>query len=431
MLLAGPGLGMATRLVGVIAQSTAPGKGLSRARTGLTILFVVQACASVAFAASLSLNSIVAFNITGQAASAGVPATANQLGAAASAMLLGQFMTRYGRRLGLSLGLAIGAGGALLGFVMAAAGSFPGFIVGSALVGVANAAQLQARYAAADLVEPARRGTVVGGILFGSVIGALIYSATSPLLSSAARTTGIPWYELSWLEAAGLAGVGALLILTLFRARPESEIRPTVKISTSWSEALRIAGRPEVRLGVLSLVVGQAVMVMLMVLIPLHAERHGAGPVGIANIITLHQVGMFGFAWLSGLTADRLGPRLGVAIGGVILIAGSLTATSTASVLGLGMAMLLIGLGWNFCFVVGTTLLARYVPPAIRPRFQGLADVLVWLAAGSGSLGGGVITQVSGFATVAATGAVLGAILLAGLGWLWLRHRVPSTAEAA
>ena len=408
------------------AEPPAPVPGawaaIARVRTPLLGLFLAQAASTSALTTSVALGSIVATRITGSASASGLPATINMVAASLSAFVAGMAMARFGRRPGMLGGYLLGAAGAALGCVFAVAHNLPGFLLGSAMVGAAQAVVLQGRYAAAEMVPSTVRGRVVGLILFGSVIGALAASLLTPVLQTVAARQRWPAIELGWGQSAVMLALGAVLFALLFRV-PGGATRAAGSEAVPLGDLLAAAGRPAIRLGVINLVVGQAVMVMLMNLFPVHALHHGHQLGTISAIITVHIAGMFGLAWLTGGLVDRFGAATMSAAGGTMLLVGGVTSSVETSAVGLGAALYMIGLGWNLCFVAGSTLLARNLEPRLRVRFQGAADVLVWLSAGSSTLGGGYLVGVYDYPAVGLLGGVAAALLLLLTGATVLRLR--------
>jgi len=94
-----------------------------------------------------------------------------------------------------------------------------------------------------------------------------------------------------------------------------------------------------------------------------------------------------------------------------LLVAGAMLSAYETSALGIGVALYLIGLGWNFCFVTGSALLAKNLEPGIRVRFQGTADVLVWLCAGTSTLGGGFLIGMYDYPAVGLIGGLAAAAI--------------------
>jgi MFS family permease len=396
-----------------------------RVRRSLLALFLAQAASTSALTTSVALSSILVTRITGSATLSGLPATLNTVSASLAAFAAGLAMARFGRRAGLVSGFLLGALGAAVGCAFALSGNLVGFLLGSVLVGAAQAIILQGRYAAADLVPAAVRGRVVGLILFGAVVGAVVAAALTPFLQRLSAALTVPAIELGWAQSALMLAVGGVLMLVLFR-NPGRDTGVSRGTRMSLAQFLSAAGRPEIRLGVLNLVLGQSVMVMLMNLFPLHALRHGQGLSTISAIISVHIAGMFALAWLTGGLVDRYGPWTMSTGGGVMLFAGALTSALTASVVGLAVALYLIGLGWNLCFVAGSALLAKHLEPSIRTSFQGTADVLVWLSAGGSTLGGGYLVGAYDYPAVGVIGGLVAAALLLLVGFTWVRLRPPA-----
>jgi MFS family permease len=179
-----------------------------------------------------------------------------------------------------------------------------------------------------------------------------------------------------------------------------------------FAELLRL---PSFRLALVSMMAGQAVMVGLMVLMPLHAKHLGHDLPTITGLQTGHVVGMFGFAWLSGILADRFGRRALVVFGVVQLVISGVVAASAFTVVPMAVSLFLLGTGWNACYVAGSTLLADALQANERASVQGSADLLVWFSAALGALGGGWIVGQFGFSTAAWVACVLACVPLAVL----------------
>jgi MFS family permease len=80
-------------------------------------------------------------------------------------------------------------------------------------------------------------------------------------------------------------------------------------------------------------------------------------------------------------------------------------------------ALFLLGLGWNFAFVSGSSLLSDQLRAAERGRAQGAGEMSVALGAGLGSLGSGFIFAWGGMLAVSIIGLVFSLTLLGLVFW--------------
>src|SRR3989441_4185037 len=124
---------------------------------------------------------------------------------------------------------------------------------------------------------------------------------------------------------------------------------------------------------------------------PLHMRGHQHAIGIISFVISAHVVGMYAFSIISGRLADRWGRLQVIITGGTFLILACLAATLSPEVLPLSVALFLLGLGWNLCYVGGSSLLSDQLSPPERARTQGFNDLLVGLASAAGSLGSGSV----------------------------------------
>src|SRR5215510_8842137 len=149
--------------------------GLASIRTSLmATLFAAQVCGSTGHSIMLAIGSILAASITGTNTWSGLPIAVGALGTALASWPLANLMNRFGRRPGLALGYGLAVVGALLGMLGVVSLSFALLLAGMVLFGIANTANLLARYAAADVSPGAQRGRAMGLIVWGSTMGSMI-----------------------------------------------------------------------------------------------------------------------------------------------------------------------------------------------------------------------------------------------------------------
>ena len=174
------------------------------------------------------------------------------------------------------------------------------------------------------------------------------------------------------------------------------------------------------------MVLGQMVMVLVMVITSLHMRDNDHMLGDISIVISAHTVGMYAFSIISGRLADRWGRGPVIIVGSATLVLACIAATISPDVLPLGVALFLLGLGWNFCFVGGSALLADQLSPLERSRTQGFNDLLVGFASALGSLGSGFIFAAVGYNTMAFISATVAIIPLLFASF-WTLKRVRKT----
>ncbi len=145
----------------------------ARARA-VRVLFAGVGLGSTGYIAAVTVATIVAEDLAGDSAWAGVPGAAAVLGSAAGASILSAVMIRHGRRKGLTAGYLVGTMGAILAIVGVLGRSFPLFLAATALLGFASSSNQLSRYAAADMYPVSRRASAIGTVVWGATIGAVI-----------------------------------------------------------------------------------------------------------------------------------------------------------------------------------------------------------------------------------------------------------------
>jgi MFS family permease len=401
----------------------------STARKLTGILFAQQSLASAGFIAAATLNAIVGRDLSQNASWAGVPTAVYLLAGAFSAFMWGYVFDAIGRRGGLVTGLSMGVIGSGLTFYAIAIHSFPLFLAGMVLMGTANSAVQLGRFAAAEVNKPEHRGRAISNVVIGGTIGAVVGPFVAGPAGGLVGSWGIDELAGAYLIAAILFAVGAAVVFTGLRPDPREigiqvaeQFPETISGSGMVRSVFEILRQPAAMVAVTSMVLGQMVMVLIMVITSLHMRGHDHSLPDISLVISSHTFGMFAFSIISGRLADRWGRGAVILIGSTTLVVACLAATISPDVLPLSVALFLLGLGWNFCFVGGSTLLADQLSPLERSRTQGFNDLLVGLASAFGSLESGFIFAALGYNMMAYVSAAFALIPLAVVS-IWMGRK--------
>jgi MFS family permease len=201
------------------APTTTSRRGSVRARL-LATLFVAQVCGSTGHSISMAIGSIMAAAVTGTNTWSGLPIAVGALGTALASWPLARLMATQGRRRGgLTLGYGLGLLGAIAGLVGVAGGSFALMLIGMAFFGIGHTSNLLARYAAADVSPGALRGRAMGFIVWGSTVGSFI----GPNLMTGALAVGALLGVSATASAflISVVGYGVAAALTTIFLRPD------------------------------------------------------------------------------------------------------------------------------------------------------------------------------------------------------------------
>jgi MFS family permease len=399
-------------------------------------LFAIAALGSTGYIAAITVGTLVAADIRGDATLGGVPTAAATVGTATAATVLSALMLRIGRRAGLLLGLTVGAIGAVVAVGAVIAGSIVLLLVASALTGVANGVGNLGRHVAADLVPADRRATAIGTVVWGSTIGAVAGPNLVAPAGEVARSLGLPALAGAYVLTVGFLGLALLLGTMLLRPEPyvlaDPEALAALPDDAPPAPATRtVLRRPTVLVALVTLVIGQVVMVLIMTMTPIHLIDHGHGLATVGFVLSAHTFGMFALSPISGRLTDRFGSPRVIGAGLLTLAAAAILAAVAPPDGGalLTLALFLLGYGWNLGFVAGSTLLTAGLALAERTRVQGMSDGLVWGSGAVASLSSGLVVAGLSYTALGFLGLACTAIAAAFL--LRLRHvaRRPAAAE--
>jgi MFS family permease len=378
-------------------------------RRNAQVLAVCQGLFTCAISIDLTLTALTGYLLAPDKALATLPFALITVAGAGVTLFASLLMARIGRRLGFALGALIGAAGGGISVLAVLGGDFWLFCLGTAAVGVFQAFAQYYGLAAADSVGPSAKSRAISTVLAGSVIAAILgpsLAAWSKDLIPAALFAG------AYLMVGLLGLFSAILLLALFR-----DVEPAASALAAAQEPPRpmrvVVRQPIFVAGVANTIVGSVVMMLVMTAAPLAAVGCGYTIDDVADIIQWHLVGMFLPSLLSGRLVQRFGAARIALVGMVLNIGCAAVAVGSTDLVAFYVALFCLGVGWNFMFVGGTTLLARSYRPAERGRTQGVAELLRSGCTAAASLAAGPLLETQGWSTVNL--AILPALLLASI----------------
>jgi MFS family permease len=393
------------------------------ARKITLVLFLSQSFSSAGFIAVFTVNALVAVDLTGSAAMAGVPGALYVFGQACGALVWGFSMERIGRRLGLAYGQVFGVIGSAIAMAAVINRSFFFFLTGLALMGTARAAVDLGRFAAAEVHLPAERGRAISYVVLGSTAGAIFGPLLVGPTGRLAVVGGLP--ELAGPYGIGFATLVLAVVLIFAGLRPDprdigrelAHMHPeSVSLQATRSLA-EIVRQPGVVVAMVSVVFAQLVMVVPMSITSVHMKAHQHPLSAVSVVISAHTLGMFAFSVISGRMTDRWGRGPVIILGSIVLVLSCLMAAPSTSLLPLVIALFLLGLGWNLAYVAGSALLADQLSPKERAKTQGFNDLLLNLSSAVGQIVSGVVYASGGYGIMALTAGAAAVVPLALAIW--------------
>ena len=362
----------------------------------------------------VAVNGLVGVSLAPTLWLATFPVTAYVIGAALTTLPAAFFMKRHGRRAGFMLGSILGMAGALTSAYAVSIGSFWTLCAGTLLAGAYNAFGQQYRFAAADAAELTWKSRAISLTLAGGILGGVI----GPELSKHTRTLLEPTFMASYLVLAVFAFLSLLLasrldIPPLSAAEQHARGRPLGEI----------ARQPKFLVAVLAAACGYGVMNLLMTATPIAMDLCRYPFAEAAFVLEWHVIGMFAPSFFTGHLIKRFGTLPILFFGALLNFACIAIALSGASVMHFWWALTLLGVGWNFLYIGGTTLLTETYRSEEKAKAQGFNDFLVFAVQGVTSLSSGVLITGEGWNTLNLIALPAVAVTAIATLALWWRQR--------
>lgn len=358
----------------------------------------------------MAVNALTGYMLADNKMLATLPAMTYVIGSALSAMPAASFMRQRGRRRGFMTGSLLAMLGAVICAVAVMAKSFPGLCLGTFFIGCYNATGGFYRFAAADAVTGADKARAISLVLAGGIVGGLIGPESSKLSKDWLPVT----YAGTYLSLVAFAVV-AMALQSRLKLPPlglDKSDEPARPLSV-------IARQPKFIVAVLSAAFGYGVMNLLMVATPLAMNFCGHPFKEGVFVLEWHVVGMFAPSFFTGNIIKRFGVLPVIVTGTLLNLVTIAIDLSGTTVTHFWFGLFVLGIGWNFMFIGGTTLLTETYRPSERTRVQGFNDMLVFATMAVSSSSAGVLVNAQGWPTVNYTalpfvsGAMLAALLLA------------------
>jgi MFS family permease len=371
----------------------------------------------------IAINGLVGLSLAPLSWMATLPVTGYVVGGALSAAIVARTQARWGRRRSFQLGLVVAALSAGLCAYAAVTKNFWLLVLATVVAGFYNANAALYRFAGPELVPADFKERAISLVLAGGIIGAF----AGPNLASATRNLLPVPFAAAYLS---LAGVALLSLAALSFIRFPPHVAP--KAGGGGRPLGEIVRQPVFIVAVVAAALGYGVMNLLMAATPIAMSRCGLPFSDAALVLEWHVLGMFVPGFFTGHLIKRFGTLPIMTVGVLLNLVCVAVALSGVELEQFLVALFTLGVGWNFLFVGGTTLLTSVYRPEEKNKTQGAMDFCVFTTMALTSFASGALVTTQGWTWLNIGSLVPLALVAIALAWLaTMRRRGLATVAPA
>ena len=362
----------------------------------------------------IAINGLVGLHLAPSAWLATLPVMGYVAGGALFTPLIARHQRAWGRRRTFQVGLVVAAVATAVCAWAASTHDFWLLVAATVVAGYYNANAGLYRFAATELVAPAFKERAISWVLAGGIIGAVI----GPNLANLTRDALPVPFAGAYVALVGVALL-ALVVMSFIDFPP----LPLPSAAQPGRPLAQIARQPVFIVATLSCALGYGVMNLLMAATPIAMAAHAHPFSSAALVLEWHVLGMFAPSFFTGSLIKRFGtlPIMGV---GVLLNAACIAvALSGVDLMQFLLALTMLGLGWNFLYVGGTTLFTEAYRPEEKTTAQAALDFCVYLTMTLTAFSSGALVTTQGWSWLNLGSALPVAVMAAALLWLALLRR--------
>ena len=374
-------------------------------RTTILLLAIAQSLYSCAVITVFATGPLVGLMLAPSQGLATWPVTSFVVGSMITVYPASYFMKIYGRKPIFIAGALSSIIGALISVWAIYHSNFYLFCAGAVLQGVLQATSSFYAFAANEAAGPEDKSVAISWVLTGGVVAAI----AGTLISSHTRDLLAPFtFAGTYFAVVAFSTLSLIVFAVLQMAKPTAaEIQGPQR---SWPELL---AQPKLVIAMATAILSYALMNLMMTAAPVAMRICGFDNDAPFWVIQWHVLAMFAPSFFTGVLIKRYGVNLITGIGMGILITAGIAALAGISFVHFSVALILLGLGWNFGFIGGTTMLTTTYKPAERAKVQAVNNFGVSLMVAIASASSGQMLSHFGWASVALTVMPIAAVMLA------------------
>ena len=340
------------------------------------------------------LGGIVGAQIAPSIDWATLPIAIQIAGIASATIPASYLMSKVGRKTGFLVGTALAIFAALFAAWGVYKQSFAIFCIASFLIGNYIAFLQQFRFAVADSVPNQKIPICLSFLMLAGIVAAILGPEVGQRFSV---IEGLPDYVGSFLGMAAMLTISFLILLTFYQNFTFEEQDQTSNVRPLG----QIFRQPTLIIAIASAAIGYSVMSLVMTATPLsmhEMDHHSLSDT--TRVIQSHILAMYVPSFFSGFLISWLGAKRIIQAGFALMVICILIGWGQPDLINYWGALVLLGVGWNFLFLGGTTLLTQSYRSSERFKVQAVNDFLVFGLQAIGSLSAGILLASIGWSGV-------------------------------
>ncbi|MGU9956872.1 MAG: MFS transporter [Arenicellales bacterium WSBS_2016_MAG_OTU3] len=385
------------------------------------LLSMCQALWMSGMSLMIATSALVGLHLTPEPALITLPLALQFFAGMMTSLPASMLMKHIGRRGGFAIGLGLGIIGAAFCAIAVFVNDFTFFCLGSLLLGINSGFAQFYRFAAADVATEDFKSRAISYVLAGGIVAAFI----GPNLAHFTRDVFVgAEFAGGYLAIVALYLVSGVVMFFLNIPMPTAAEK-----SSGGRPLLEIMAQPTFMVAVLCATVGYGTMNLIMTSTPLAMELHNHAFRSTATVIQLHVLGMYVPSFFTGHLIKRFGVTNILITGSISMLACVVVNLSGYQFHHFWIALVLLGIGWNFLFIGGTTLLTETYTPPEKAKTQGSNDLIVFSIVSLTALSSGFLHHLIGWQAM--NQATVPGVLIVTFAAVWLGFKRRNKLAAA
>jgi len=362
----------------------------------------------------IAINGLVGLSLAPASWMATLPVMGYVVGGALSTVFVGRHHRAWGRKRAFQVGLAVAAVSTALCAYAVLDGQFWLLVFATLLAGYYNANAALYRFAATELVAPPLQEKAISWVLAGGILGAV----AGPNLANATRDVLAVPFAGAYVSLIGVALI-SMIVVSFINFPP----LPRPSLERPHRALKEIARNPIFVASVIACSLSYGVMNLLMAATPIAMAQHTHSFTNTALVLEWHVLGMFVPSFFTGSLIKRFGTVPIMAAGVLLYVACIGVALSGVDLMQFLIALFVLGVGWNFLYIGGTTMFTQAYEPEEKTTAQAAMDFCVYTTMAITSFGSGALITTQGWTWLNRGTVVPVCAIAAVLSWLIVRRK--------